>query len=391
VKLRPFLLIPVFVLLTSNFVLLSSSALAAQGVPTPPSIPISPRRAAAFGATIVTGLLALQYAHRRKPFILLWVAGWGLIVPMMLLLARSYESVTASRAAVGAAQLLGVCSATLYFWSADVYRYTRYVQPHRLKALPALGVLLIVVSIALGPASALVLGFLITAALLAATGALYAAIVIERHMIGAGLIAFVMFGLAVSNVTATVLVSRMLTSGEFVFEITTVNAVLYTFCALGIHQLVFEDMTYELRMTNRRLESAREELLQASITDPLTGCHNRRFLEQVMYRELQRHRRFNLAMSLLFIDIDRFKAINDSLGHDAGDRVLQYVARFLKRHIREADYVFRWGGDEFLALITCTGEEAARHRPQRRLDRGSARNQRSHAARRRSRCADVRR
>ena len=204
------------------------------------------------------------------------------------------------------------------------------------------------------------LGFLITAALLAATGALYAAIVIERHMIGAGLIAFVMFGLAVSNVTTTVLVSRMLTSGEFVFEITTVNAVLYTFCALGIHQLVFEDMTYELRMTNRRLESAREELLQASITDPLTGCHNRRFLEQVMYRELQRHRRFNLAMSLLFIDIDRFKAINDSLGHDAGDRVLQYVARFLKRHIREADYVFRWGGDEFLALITCTGEEARR-------------------------------
>ncbi|PYQ69313.1 MAG: hypothetical protein DMG04_28840 [Acidobacteria bacterium] len=356
-KLRRFLLIPVFVLLTSDFVLLSSSALAAQGVPTPPNIPISPRRAAAFGATIVTGLLALQYAHRRKPFILLWLAGWGLIVPMMLLLARGYESVTASRAAVGAAQFLGVCSATFYFWSADVYRYTRYVQPHRLKALPALGVLLIVVSIALGPASALVLGFLITAALLAATGALYAAIVIERHMIGAGLIAFVMFGLAVSNVTTTVLVSRMLTSGEFVFEITTVNAVLYTFCALGIHQLVFEDMTYELRMTNRRLESAREELLQASITDPLTGCHNRRFLEQVMYRELQRHRRFNLAMSLLFIDIDRFKAINDSLGHDAGDRVLQYVARFLKRHIREADYVFRWGGDEFLALITCTGEE----------------------------------
>ena len=110
---RPFLLIPVFVFLTSNFVLLSSSALAAQGVPTPPNIPIGPRRAAAFGATIVTGLLALQYAHRRKPFILLWVAGWGLIVPMMLLLARSYESVTASRAAVGAAQFLGAtCSRT---------------------------------------------------------------------------------------------------------------------------------------------------------------------------------------------------------------------------------------------------------------------------------------
>ena len=321
---------------------------------------VDPRAVGAVGAAIICGLLLLQYAHRRQPFIMAWAAGWLLAVPAFLLVPSQSSGGAWTTFAVGLSQLLRVGGVVLFFWSADVYRYTRYVQPHRLKALPALGVLLIVVSIALGPASALVLGFLITAALLAATGALYAAIVIERHMIGAGLIAFVMFGLAVSNVTATVLVSRMLTSGEFVFEITTVNAVLYTFCALGIHQLVFEDMTYELRMTNRRLESAREELLQASITDPLTGCHNRRFLEQVMYRELQRHRRFNLAMSLLFIDIDRFKAINDSLGHDAGDRVLQYVARFLKRHIREADYVFRWGGDEFLALITCTGEEARR-------------------------------
>ena len=79
-----------------------------------------------------------------------------------------------------------------------------------------------------------------------------------------------------------------------------------------------------------------------------------------MDRELQRHARFRLPLSLLFIDINRFKQINDTLGHEAGDRVLQYVARFLRRHIREADYIFRWGGDEFLVLITCSGDEAAR-------------------------------
>jgi diguanylate cyclase (GGDEF)-like protein len=79
-----------------------------------------------------------------------------------------------------------------------------------------------------------------------------------------------------------------------------------------------------------------------------------------MDRELQRHARFKLPMSLLFIDIDRFKAVNDLLGHEAGDRVLQYVARFLRSHVREADYVFRYGGDEFLVMITCAAEEARR-------------------------------
>src|SRR5258705_9275627 len=143
-----------------------------------------------------------------------------------------------------------------------------------------------------------------------------------------------------------------------VFETLLVNAVLYSLGMLGMHLLVFEDMTYELRITNRRLEAVREELLQAAITDPLTGCQNRRFLDQVTDRELQRHSRFNLPLALLFIDVNRFKAVNDTLGHEAGDRVLQYVARFLKRHIREADYVFRYGGDEFLVLITCVGAEA---------------------------------
>ena len=58
------------------------------------------------------------------------------------------------------------------------------------------------------------------------------------------------------------------------------------------------------------------------------------------------------------MDIDRFKAVNDRLGHEAGDAVLQQVAEFLRRNVREADCLFRWGGDEFLLLLTCTEEEA---------------------------------
>jgi diguanylate cyclase (GGDEF)-like protein len=329
-------------------------------LPEPLTIPISPRRAAAFGAAIVTALLLLQYAHRRKPFILLWAAGWLLIAPAMLLLAREYDSAIAGRAAVGLSQFLTVCTATLFFWSGDLLRQTGFVQTRWLRALAVVGAVFVLLPIAIGTYPVLLMGYLMTAMLMGATGAMYGAVLIERRMIGAGLVAFVLFGLAVSNVTTAFVVSSMSATGQFVLEIMTVNAVLYTFGALGIHQLVFEDMTYELRITNRRLEAAREELLHAAITDPLTGCHNRRFLEQVMDRELQRHRRFKLPMSLLFVDIDRFKQINDTLGHDAGDRVLQYVARFLKRNVREADFVFRWGGDEFLILLTCSSDEAHR-------------------------------
>jgi diguanylate cyclase (GGDEF)-like protein len=124
--------------------------------------------------------------------------------------------------------------------------------------------------------------------------------------------------------------------------------------------MTFEDMTYELRVTNRRLENAQGELREMVTTDALTGCRNRRFFDEVIEREIHRHRRYRIPLSMLFIDVDRFKAINDTLGHEAGDRVLERVAAFLIRNVREADYVFRWGGDEFLILISCREEEAAR-------------------------------
>jgi diguanylate cyclase (GGDEF)-like protein len=330
------------------------------GVPSPPTVPISPRRAAAFGAAIVSGLLLLQYAHRRKPFILVWAAGWLLIAPQMLLIARGYDSIHVARLGVGLSQLLGVCTAALFFWSADLYRQTRYVRFSLWKPLTGLGAWFLLSPLVFGTVTVLSPGYVLSAMLMGGAGSMYGAVLIERKMIGAGLVAFVLFGLAISDLTTAVVVPQMLATGRFTFEILLVNVVLYAFGALGIHQLVFEDMTYELRATNRRLETAQDELLQAATTDALTGCHNRRFLEQVMERELQRHDRFKLPMSMLFIDIDRFKQINDTLGHEAGDRVLKYVARFLKRHIREADYVFRWGGDEFLVLITCEAAEAKR-------------------------------
>ena len=216
----------------------------------------------------------------------------------------------------------------------------------------------IVAPLLFGAWTVVVPGYLLDAVLLLATAAMYAAVLVERRMIGAGLTALVMLGLGITNITSAVALPRLLAENLVASQLFIVNVMLVVLAVIGIHLLVFEDMTYELRMTNRRLEAAREDLVQLAITDPLTACYNRRFLDQVQAKELKRHARFNLPLSLLFVDVDSFKAINDALGHDTGDQVLQYVARFLKRHIREADYVFRWGGDEFLVLITCTEEEA---------------------------------
>ena len=321
---------------------------------------INPRHAFALGAALASGLLLLQYAHRRQPFILLWAAGWLLIVPAQLLDGYTVSMPFLQRAIVGFGQLLRIGTATMFLWSVTAFRQMRIAAPGGVKAMVTVAAWFLVAPMVFGIEAVMVPGYIMCALIYAAAGTMYAAVLLERRMIGAGLVAFVLIGLAISNVSIAAIVRRNPAPDRFLFETLLVNAVLYIFGMLGMHLLVFEDMTYELRVTNRRLETTREELVQAAITDPLTSCHNRRFLDQVMDRELQRHARFNLPLSLLFIDINRFKAINDSLGHEAGDRVLQYVARFLKRHIREADYVFRYGGDEFLVLITCSGEEAAR-------------------------------
>src|SRR6185503_7257761 len=128
--------------------------------------------------------------------------------------------------------------------------------------------------------------------------------------------------------------------------------------ALGMHLLVFEDMTDEIRRTNLALAAANEEVNRLAITDALTGCYNRRFYDEIGRRELERHRRYGKPLSVMFVDLNRFKHLNDRFGHDTGDQVLRTLGALLQRQVRQSDYVIRWGGDEFLLLLTCTAEEA---------------------------------
>jgi len=94
-----------------------------------------------------------------------------------------------------------------------------------------------------------------------------------------------------------------------------------------------------------------EELERLSTVDPATGLFNSRHLESVLRREVSRCERFGGSLCLLFLDLDRFKSVNDQLGHTAGTGFLANIGRVLLEGIRQTDYAFRYGGDEFAVLL----------------------------------------
>ncbi|RIJ07375.1 GGDEF domain-containing protein [Pseudomonas sp. 91RF] len=98
---------------------------------------------------------------------------------------------------------------------------------------------------------------------------------------------------------------------------------------------------------------------QTALRDPLTGAGNRIAMEQTLQREIEMSRRHLQPLSLLMLDIDHFKQVNDSHGHTAGDEVLKAVAASIKDQLRNVDMVFRYGGEEFLILLSNTSREAA--------------------------------
>lgn len=107
----------------------------------------------------------------------------------------------------------------------------------------------------------------------------------------------------------------------------------------------------ELSGMNQRLEAARASAEQQALTDPLTGLSNRRALELALIKAVDTVRRGGQGFSLVHMDLDFFKAVNDTLGHAAGDHVLVQVARILREETRRPDVVARAGGDEFILLL----------------------------------------
>jgi diguanylate cyclase (GGDEF)-like protein len=107
------------------------------------------------------------------------------------------------------------------------------------------------------------------------------------------------------------------------------------------------------------LEKDRQALKKLSASDPLTGLCNHREFFRLLREETERSRRYRHPLSLLMIDLDNFKRINDTYGHPAGDRVLCAVAGVVRRELRQVDQVARYGGEEFAAILPETAESEA--------------------------------
>jgi diguanylate cyclase (GGDEF)-like protein len=117
-------------------------------------------------------------------------------------------------------------------------------------------------------------------------------------------------------------------------------------------QLKIKSLQDELKKTN-------EMLKQLSNTDPLTGLFNRRYMEEMLAKEMQRAERKGGHLSLVLLDIDHFKRVNDQYGHQVGDQVLAVVAGLAKVGLRSYDFVSRYGGEEFVLTLPETAHEDA--------------------------------
>lgn len=126
-----------------------------------------------------------------------------------------------------------------------------------------------------------------------------------------------------------------------------------------IENLDDSDLKSQVHDLKQMFDSKKKELKGIAFNDALTGLNNRRLFDQNIKSEIERCGRYERNLSLMLIDVDHFKSINDSRGHPFGDKVLQFIADILEYNCRKSDWVFRYGGEEFAVLLPETNAENA--------------------------------
>jgi len=143
-----------------------------------------------------------------------------------------------------------------------------------------------------------------------------------------------------------------------------VDSLLHSFSRMlaPIEQQASAIDRYAVRLDTayKELESTNARLKEFSFKDEVTGLYNRRFFSIRLEEEVSRYRRFNHPVSVVLLDLDGFKSVNDDLGHPAGDETLRGMAEILLRHSRGINVICRYGGDEFAILLVETSKAGAR-------------------------------
>lgn len=158
-------------------------------------------------------------------------------------------------------------------------------------------------------------------------------------------------------------VSTYLAHENRLFTTATITAVIALLFALFTSRLIYYTAIEQSRKEKERLEHLvqirTKEIELLSKTDPLTGLWNRRYLEETLESEFKRAKRYGTDLSILIIDLDHFKYINDTYGHMAGDEVLRQVSSKIKKHHRETDFIGRYGGEEMVVILPETNTQTS--------------------------------
>ncbi|MDA7087429.1 ABC transporter substrate-binding protein [Pseudomonas sp. SA3-5] len=157
---------------------------------------------------------------------------------------------------------------------------------------------------------------------------------------------------------------KVATDNSLLYQV--LGGALLVLLLVGAVALRFARLTQKLRLEVRRRQQAEQELRDSNLqlerlanTDRLTGQWSRLKIEELAHNEIKRAERYGFPLALVFLDIDRFKSVNDQYGHDVGDCVLTGVAQRIRSHLRDSDSLSRWGGEEFIILMPHTDLDQA--------------------------------
>ena len=315
----------------------------------------------AAGTALLLFLFILLYQKIRRPAFLDWIASWAFLLAGLIVLLLAGE-IGLDRSLLVLLNFNLVAHAVCLLRGAHDFRREKTSRGGPLQALWALPVLALAEWAAASGASP---GQFAPVALFLA--AVYVAAAVS-FAIGPGsaagrfllTVSFLLWGVA-QAVTASAHV-RFRDPAALPVPLHYAGfaiLLLEMMIAVGIILLLFEASQTRLAIEMRQLQRSDQLLRELSLRDPLTGLYNRNHFNDVIRHELAAQRHHGLSLSVLLADVDRFKEINDRLGHAAGDDVLKFVANYLTSCVRESDYVFRWGGDEFLILLPRTQEADA--------------------------------